>query len=537
VHASIDDVGGGFGQKVCVSKEEACVMIAAYHLAQPVKWIEDRWENLVTAGHGRDDAITVALALDDDGRMLGMRAHLVEDVGAYPPSGVGSSAGFVGVMLPGPYRIPRSRCSATAYFSNTGGRVSYRGPWLMESVGREQLLDDVAREIGMDPVELRRRNVVGAADVPYRTATGMVYDDVAIDGCLEEVVRIADYETIRRQQRELRRQGRHVGVGVSLYVEPSGVAAQGSLTTEAVLLRIERSGIVTLMTGGASCGNSIETTFAQIAADRLGCDVDAIAIIQGDTAATPSGSGMGGSRFAPVFGGAVWNASGELRQKVAAVAAHMLEASVEDIEVESGRAYVRGTPGIALDFAAVASRAYDSPRALPEGMSPGLEVMLRFAPANPFTWSAACHLCVCEVDPILGTVDVQRYVVAEDCGVVINPLVVHGQVAGGVVQGIGGVLHEHFAYDDIGNPLTTTFMDYLLPTASDVPFIECHHIETPSFQPGGFRGMGEGGAIGAPPAVANAIADALAPLGVRLTNFPIRPSDIVDAIAAATSAR
>jgi carbon-monoxide dehydrogenase large subunit len=530
VHATIGDVGGGFGQKVCVSKEEACVMLAAHHLGRPLKWVEDRWENLVAAGHGRDDAITIALALDDDGRMLGLRAHLTENVGAYPCSGIGSSAGFVGIMLPGPYRIPKVSFSATAAFTNTGGRVSYRGPWLMESVGREQIIDHAARQLGWDPVELRRRNLVRADDLPYRTATGQRYDSVTVDQTLEQALIAIDYDGFRAEQARARADGRLLGIGVSAFVEPSGIASPGPLASEGVLVRIEPAGGITVFTGAANCGNSIETTLAQIVADRLGCEPVDVTLVQGDSDATPIGNGMGGSRNAPIFGSATFEAATRLRDKVISVAAAHLEAAPDDLTIESSQVFVRGTPSRGVSFADLARQAYHHPRRLPEGVEAGLEMLVRFASAEPFTWSNACHIATCEVDAETGQVTLLRYVVSEDCGAIINPMVVDGQIAGGVAQGIGGVLFEQMAYDQDGNPLTTTFLDYLLPASGEMPSIECHHIETPSNQPGGFRGMGEGGAIGAPPAVANAVTDALGPAAGSLTTFPFRPSDILDAL-------
>jgi carbon-monoxide dehydrogenase large subunit len=531
VHSMTGDVGGGFGQKVCVSKEEACVMLAAHALGVPLKWIEDRWENLLCGGHGRNDSMTVGLALDGDGRMLAIRGHLVEDVGAYPPSGTGSSAGFVGVMLPGPYRIPHVAFSSVSVYTNTGGRVAYRGPWLMETVGREQIVDAAAHELGIDPMDLRRRNIVGTGEMPYTTASGQTYDGIALEETLEAAAAGVGYDELRRLQAELRAEGRFVGIGCSAYVEPSGIAVAG-LATEAVAIRVEPTGTVTVLAATSSTGNSVETTIPQIVADRLGCDVDAVRLVQGDTAATPFGNGMGGSRNAPVFGAAAHKAADELREKLLDLAAHALEAAVGDLETAAGRVSVRGTPTRGVTFAELAAIAYRSPAAMPDGMQPGLEVTYRFSPPNAFTWSDACHVCMCEVDAGTGQVTLLRYLVAEDCGVVINPMVVAGQVAGGVAQGIGQVLHEALLHDADGNPITTTFMDYLLPTSTEVPFVETVHVETPSTNPGGFRGMGEGGAIGAPAAVANAVNDALSPLGVALTSFPFRPSDIIDRIAA-----
>ena len=284
-------------------------------------------------------------------------------------------------------------------------------------------------------------------------------------------------------------------------------------------------------------GQSLETTVAQVIADRLGVDVDDVTVIQGDTASAPFGPGTGGSRSAVILSGAADAAAGRVRAKVLEIAAHHLEAAVEDLEIEDGRISVVGTPAKATSITEVARLAYLNPAGLPRGMEMGLEEKARYTPSAPFTWSNSCHACLCEVDPRTGQVTLLRYVVSEDCGVMINPDVVEGQIAGGVVQGIGGVLYEHMVYDDAGNPQSTTFVDYLLPTAAEVPIIEYGHIETPaSTNPGGHKGMGEGGAIGSPPAVINAVADAVAHLGARLTAQPLTPMAILAAIDAAGGA-
>ncbi|MGH9025512.1 MAG: xanthine dehydrogenase family protein molybdopterin-binding subunit, partial [Acidimicrobiia bacterium] len=286
-------------------------------------------------------------------------------------------------------------------------------------------------------------------------------------------------------------------------------------------------GTVTAVLGTGSHGQSVETTIAQVVAEELGVDFDSVKVVQGDTAEAPFGPGTGGSRTAVMVGGATRRAAGEVRAKVVEVASHLMEAAPADLEVKGGVISVRGTPARAVPFAEVARIAYLEPDALPDGVEPGLEASVRFTSEQPFTWSNACHLCTVEIDRATGLVEVLRYIVSEDCGVMINPMVVEGQIAGGVAQGIGGVLYEHFVYDEEGNPLTTTFLDYLVPTAAEMPELEYGHVETASNMPGGHKGMGEGGAIGSPPAVFNAVADALAPLGVRPTRTPLGPSEIL----------
>jgi len=507
------------------------VVIASYQLARPVKWVEDRNENLLAGGHARAESATVSMAVDADGHILGARVSHLVDVGAYcvPPI-TGSQGGGVAMFFPGPYRIPRLSFENTTVFTNTCGRAAYRGPWLFETVAREQMVDVVARAVGIDPVELRRRNVVRDEDLPYVSATGLTYDRISPAATLEQAVEMVGYDDFRREQSAAREDGRCLGVGFSLYVEPS--QTRGSMGSEGAVLRIDPTGAVTLVMGTASHGQSTETTMAQLVADELGIRPQDVLFIQGDTAVTPWGPGTGGSRTAVIAAAAAQQAAVQMRERVVEIAADMLEASPRDLELVDGAVRVVGDPAGQVSLADVAERAYLTPEALPAGTEPGLMVSARSS-APPLTLSNACHACVVEVDTETGRVTVLRYVVSEDCGRMINPMVVEGQIAGGVVQGIGGVLYEHMVYDDSGNPLTTTFLDYLLPTAAEVPEIEYGHVETPADTVGGFKGMGEGGAIGSPPAVVNAVADALAPLGVRLTGSPLGPEQVLAAIRAA----
>lgn len=530
IHVSIGDVGGGFGQKVFMTREEAAVVLAARALGRPVKWIEDRRESLVAANQARAECAEASFAIDADGHILAARVHHTEDVGAYPVGGIASIGGLVKLAFGGPYRIPLLAFSNTATFSNTCGKAAYRGPWLMETVTREQLVDHAARAIDMDPATFRSRNVLTAADMPYRNAGGSVYEDVDPAGPLAQALDLVRYEEFRAEQANARAAGRLVGLGLSLYIERSG-GMSGPLASEQATIRLDPTGCVTVLMGLGSSGNSVETTIPQVVADALGCRLEDVVLVQGDTASTPYGHGNTGSRAGAFAGGAAQLSSMRMREKVVAIAAHMLEAAPEDIEMHDSRLSVAGSPTIQLSLSDVARAAYLRPELLPPGSEMGLEVSFRFRPPSPFTWSCSCHVCVCEVDPETGIVRIERYIVSEDCGSIINPMVVEGQIAGGVIQGIGGALYEHLAYDEHGNPVTTTLQDYMIPLASGTPMIEFAHVQTPSSFPGGFKGVGEGGAIGAPAAVANAVADALAPLGVTPTSLPIRPSDIVDLLA------
>ena len=388
------------------------------------------------------------------------------------------------------------------------------------------LLDIAAREMGIDPVELRRRNVLRRDELPYANANGMPYDNVSPTETLEQALALLDYDAFRTEQSEARRAGRYLGVGVSNYVEPS-TPGMGYYATEAATIRIEPSGVVNVYIAGGSTGNSIETTVVQLTADALGVDIHDVNTIQGDTAVTGFGAGAAGSRSGSMTAGAIRETATILRERLCAIAAHKLEAAVEDIELADSRARVRGTPSIGMTLREIATLAYFDPFSLPPGVPAGLEASARYTADAPIIWVNATHVCTCEVDIATGGVTLLRYIVSEDCGPMINPSVVEGQIAGGVVQGIGGALFEDLASDADGNPLATTFIDYLVPSAAEVPMLEFGHIETPSPGPGGYKGVGEGGAIGAPPAVVNAVADALSPFGVRVTRLPVSPSRIV----------
>lgn len=526
VRVVMRDTGGGFGQKVVPQREDMCVMLAARKVPAALKWIEDRRENLMSAGHARHEHGTVRMAFDEDGTFLAAELAHVQDVGAYPTPSPGQAAFAVGLMFPGPYRIPAGNFSTKLVFSNTAGRTAYRGPWSFESVAREVVLDIAARRMGVDPVELRRRNLLRRDELPYANALGMPYDDISPSETFEQAIGMLDYEAFRREQADARAAGRYLGVGTCTYVEPTA-SGMGFYGTEGATMRIEPSGKVNVYVAGGSTGNSLETTVVQLAADALGVSIDDVSTIQGDTAVTPFGAGTGGSRSGSMTAGAVGEVAAILREKLVAIAAHRLEAAEADIELSDSRASVRGTPTAGITLAEMASLAYFRPQALPPGMPAGLEASARYTAQAPMIWANATHLCTCEVDVVTGVVTLLRYIVSEDCGRMINPNVVEGQIAGGTVQGIGGALLEHLVWDEDGNPLATTFVDYLLPTTTDVPIIEYGHVETPAPGPGGYKGVGEGGAIGAPPAVVNAVADALAPFGVTITRLPLSPAAIV----------
>ena len=527
VRVIMRDTGGGFGQKVVPMREDMCILLAARKVPFALKWIEDRRENLMSAGQARHVDGRARMAFDEEGNILAADIDFMYDVGAYPTPYPVLTTAAVGMFFPGPYRVPKASFNYKTVFSNTAGLAAYRGPWQYETLAREILLDIAARKMDMDPVDLRRRNILRGDEMPYFNPNGMPYDHVAPAETFEQAVKILDHEGFRREQREALEQGRYIGLGFSAYIEPTG-AATGHLATEGATIRMEPTGKINVYVNGGSTGNSIETTVVQLTADALRANIEDVSTTQGDTAVTPYGAGTQGSRSGPMTAGAVHEAGTMLRKQLVAMAAHRLGVDDDAIVLAGSRASVREDESKSVTFADLAYRAYYEPQQLPPGMSASLEATARYTSQAMIHWANATHACTCEVDVETGQVTLTRYIVSEDVGAMINPNVVEGQIAGGTVQGIGGALLENMVYDDAGNPLASTFVDYLLPTATEVPPIEYGHIEIPGPGVGGYKGVGEGGAIGATPAVINAINDALAPLGVTLTRLPASPAAIVE---------
>ncbi len=536
VRVIMRDTGGGFGQKVVPMREDMCIMLAARKVPATsnaplgtagLKWIEDRRENLMSAGQARHVDGKARMALDEDGNILAVDVDFTYDIGAYPTPYPVLTTAAVGMFFPGPYRVPKSSFNYKTVFSNTPGLAAYRGPWQYETLAREILLDVAARKMNVDPVDLRRKNLLRRDEMPYFNANGMPYDHVAPVETFEQAVKILDHEGFRKDQADALAEGRYIGLGFSAYIEPTG-AATGHLGTEGCTIRMEPTGKINVYVNGGSTGNSIETTVVQLTADVLGAKIEDVSTIQGDTAVTPYGAGTQGSRSGPMTAGAVNEAGTILRTQILAIAAQMLGIDADDIELSGSKATAREDSSKSVTFADIANRSYYEPAQL-GGVSPTLEATARFVspPEAMIHWANATHACTCEVDIETGHVKLTRYIVSEDVGPMINPNVVEGQIAGGTVQGIGGALLEHMVYDDDGNPLSSTFVDYLLPTATEVPPIEFGHVEIPGPGVGGYKGCGEGGAIGSTAAVVNAINDALAPLGVTLTRLPASPSAIV----------
>lgn len=533
VHVVVPEVGGGFGIKAMFYPEYAVVAEAARRLGRPVKWVSDRREAFLSDAHARDAAHVVEVAFTDAGRILAVQDHIYGDTGAWPlwnfPGAVGEAT-WAADMLPGPYQIPHVSIEITVVFSNKAPLGPYRG--VGGPIGaqvQEGIIEGVARALGRDPVEIRRVNLIEDDQFPYRSATGQLYDQGSYGASMDAALRLINLEKFRDDQSRLRREGRYLGLGLCVFVEPSAFAESeaGSVPYESVELRMDTSGTVTATCGLGPTGQGHETTLAQIIAGQLGIRVQDVTVLHGDTDNAPVGGGTGGSRSGTIGGGAALSASARLKDKIVTLAAHMLEASRDDIVLADGRAEVTGVPGHGVPIADIARRAYLEVGALPEGVEPGLEVLVRYKPPMAATYSNGTHAAVVEVDVQSGLIQVLDYVAVNDCGVVINPTIVEGQIQGGVAQGIGSALLEELHYDEAGQLTTTSLMDYLLPTFVDVPPMRVEHMETPSLSLGGFKGMGEGSLIASPPAVANAITDALAPFGVLVTDIPVSPDQVL----------
>lgn len=525
------DVGGAFGLKTRPWREEVAVIAAGLLCGRPVKWIEDRLENFTSANQAREQECTLRAAFDGDGRLLAAHADYTLNNGVHPHF---EDANIGAMMLMwAPYKQPRFGFRAQGLYSNTPGLAAYRGPWAIESLARETLLDIAARQIGVDPIELRRNSLVRASDQPHTTSLGRVLEDVTPAECLEELLKVLDVAAFRTEQAAARAKGRYLGLGIAAYIEPTAPGNFAPMATEVAQVRIEPTGKVTATMGTHSQGQGTQTTMAQIVAQHLGVRYDDVRVLEDDSSATGYGAGSGGSRQAVAGGGAAIGAAEELKDKVRRLAAHLLNASPEAIRVEDGMVHVEGAPEMTRSLREIAAIAYGEPGRLPPGMVPGLEVRFRYNPP-PVTYASAAHACIVEVDADTGFVKIERWICSEDCGVVINPGIVEGQIAGGLAQAIGEVLLEEMAFDAHGNPKAVTFKDYLLPTIFDVPDFEYTHIFTPSKSKGGFRGVGEGGAIIGPPTLINAIHDALEPFEVTCLDLPLTPSKLLGLIEKAS---
>jgi carbon-monoxide dehydrogenase large subunit len=527
------DVGGGFGSKIPVYPLEAIVARLAMDLGRPVKYVETRRENFVGTIHGRDHIEEAEAAVKKDGTVLGIRVRTLANMGAYVSTAApGVPTILFGTMLSGPYRIGSVDVEVTGVFTNTTPVDAYRGAGRPEATYiLERIMDLTSRELGIDPAEVRRRNLVEKA--PYTAVTGLTYDSGNYREVFERALKLADYEGWRRRQDEARREGRLIGIGISCYIEMCGLAPSriaratgfGLGLWESAIVRIHPSGKVTIYTGSSPHGQGEDTAFAQIAAEELGVSVDDVEIIHGDTKQIQFGMGTYGSRTTPVGGGAIALASRKVKEKARRIAAHLLEAREEDLMFEGGRFYVKGAPDKFVTLQQVALASYTAEN-LPSGVEPGLEATAFYDPEN-FTFPYGTHVCVVEIDKESGEAKILRYVALDDAGIIVNPLLAEGQVVGGILQGVAQALYEEAIYDSTGNLLTAGFNDYMIPTAREAPKIESFFYETPSpHNPLGVKGIGETGTIASTPAVVNAIIDALSHLGVRHIDMPLTPSKI-----------
>lgn len=527
------DIGGGFGIKSHVFPEEIVICLLARRVARPVKWIEDRSENLQSAIHARQGVFTVELAASSDGTFLGLRAKLVSDAGAYPAyPGTSNEPLHMSVILPGPYRIRNYQYEMLNVVTNKSPLGPYRAVGApMATYMVEYLVDCLARELKMDPAGIRTRNLIRPEEFPYTTATGLVYDSGSYAESLQKALERANYQDFREEQRRLRTQGRYIGLGISCYVE---ITAPGSMFYaiwdqsgfDTITVRLTISGKIIVETGMSCPGQGYQTTLAQIVGDEFGVGLDDVTILMGDTNNTPFSWGSHSSRFTVVCGGAAQLAARKVKERLFDIAARSLNVGPDQIAMHHGRIGVRGSPDRELTLAEVCKLAIVRPDLVPGGAPSVLEATQSYEPP-PLTTPNATHLAVVEVDPETGQVQILRYIVAHDCGKMINPMIVDGQIRGGTTQGIGNALYEDLFYDEQGQLLAGSLMDYLIPTTMETPEIEIIHLETPSsLTQGGVKGMGEGGAIAPPGALANAVADALSPFGVKMNELPITPERI-----------
>jgi carbon-monoxide dehydrogenase large subunit len=517
------EVGGGFGSKLNIYAEEALVAFLALRLGRPVKWIEERRENMHSTIHGRGQVGEIEVAVKKDGKILGLRSRVVADIGAYHQLYTPGIPRFTGLMLSGCYKIPAIGIEVTGAFTNKMSTDAYRGAGRPEATFViERMMDRIAGELGIDPVEVRRKNFPKPAEFPFSTATGLSYDSGNYQASLDKALKLVGYRKLRREQKRLRKQRRYLGIGLSTYVE---ICAMGPGSGEYGSVSVEPSGKVTVLTGVSPHGQGQETSFAQIVADELGVELDEITVLHGDTAVVESGVGTFGSRATAVGGTAVLQAAERVKEKAREIAAHLFEADPEDIVFNGGRFSFKGVPKKNLTLKQIAREA-QAAKKLPKGMKLGLSAAATFEPSN-FTFPFGAHVCVVEVDPESGEIAIKKYVAVDDCGKVINPLLVDGQIHGGIVQGLGQALFEEVIYEENGQLITGSLMSYALPHAENLPRLQLARTKTPTpVNPLGAKGVGEAGTIGSTPAIVNAVVDALSPFGVTHIDMPLKPEKI-----------
>ncbi|AMN43992.1 xanthine dehydrogenase family protein molybdopterin-binding subunit [Rhodoplanes sp. Z2-YC6860] len=533
------DVGGGFGQKMSLAPEYVLLVWLARKHRSSFAWTEDRRENLIASFHSRDQHVSLKAAFDQNGKLLALNADILSNIGAYScyPTTCGVEPLMAMAEMPGPYDVRQYQCRSRGVVTNTCPMAPYRGvsrPVITFTL--ERLMDKAAAAFGIDPIDIRRRNLIDK--FPYTSAMGLVFDEASYKETLELAVEHIDVPAFRKRQQEARAKGKYLGLGFATFSERGGYgspafAARGMAITpgwENVELTIDPSGYVELRIGSSPHGQGLRTTLAQIIADEIGIEPSRIKVIHGDTDRTPYGWGTFASRSLVICGGATLIAAQNMRAKLIKMASHMLEAEGGDIVLEDGMAKVAGTDR-SVPIAEMAREAYHQTHRFKGAIEPGMTEKGSYDP--PGTFSNACHVAIVEVDVKTGKVTVERFVAAEDAGRLINPMIADGQVHGGIAQGIGNALLEEIVYDESGNILTSTLADYLPPTAHEIPVIELHHLEThTSATNTKAKGLGEGGAIGSPAAVINAVNDALAPFGVQIDEMPATPQRIRAALRA-----
>ena len=517
------EVGGGFGSKLNVYAEEALLGCLAIKLGRPVKWIEERRENFQATIHGRGQIGEVEAAVKKDGTVLALRYRVVADIGAYHQLFTPAIPPFTGLMLSGCYKIPAIAIELRAAFTNKMSTDAYRGAGRPEATYViERLMDRVAQELKLDPVKVRQKNFPTPQEFPFKTATGLAYDSGNYQIALAKALKLAGYDKLRREQKRLRIRGRYIGIGVSTYVE---ICAMGPGFFEYGKVEVKPEGKVNVYSGASPHGQGQKTSFAQIVADQLGIGLDDVAVIHGDTRLVAKGMGTFGSRGTAVGGIAVYQAAEKVKEQARELAAHLLEVDTDDLLFADGKFGVKGVPRKGLTIQQIAGQAKTA-KNLPAGLAPELSADSTFEPAN-FTFPFGTHICVVDIDPQTGRVVIDKYIAVDDCGKVVNPLLADGQVQGGIAQGLGQALYEEVVYDENGQLITGSLMDYAVPRAADLPRLKLAHTETPTtVNPLGIKGIGEAGTIGSTPAVVSAVIDALAPFGVSHIDMPLTPQKI-----------
>ena len=541
------DVGGEFGIKGAAYPESIILAFLSRKIDRPVKWIEDRMENLMACGHAHEMIVDVSVASDSEGKILGIRSRVIVDQGAHTlgPTSAGLEPMTTGQSIVGPYRIDNFICDAYGVLTNKCPGAAYRGVGTVQGVFViERVMDMLADKLGLDPADVRMKNFIQPEDQPFNTSAGRLYDSGDYPDTLSKLLEVSNYQQLRQEQEQERARGEQVGIGICCFVEHSSTGSQdyrkrgvyGLPAFDSATIRVDAGGNVMAAVSAKSTGQSHDSVFAILVARELGVPYETVKILEGDTDVTPFGSGTGVSRSAVSTGGAIRLAAQDIRRKATEIARFFLETENEELQISDGQIFAADDPLKTVSFAAVAAAAHDASRivSLPENIERGLQSTRTFDPPHQ-TFGHGAHLAVTRVDQETGIVKVEQYFCVEDCGTIIDHVIVDGQVVGGVATGIGNALLEELVYDSEGQLLTGTFMDYLVPTAPDVPEIHTLHTETPSpFTQGGVKGVGEAGTVGAFTAVGNAVADALLPLGVEVTEPPVGPRRVWELIRGAS---